>query len=680
MYRGITPNPPVVNTRKRRGSIIDYHAMVESKSARRSTTMNTPSRSLVETSVSRAFDKLVGELHESLDYLTEAKVTDDYDIADAIHAKYGYTGCLRNLHQLANDIELLKRLVVLLRQCPGDRVEYIKWLEDVIIMQWARHVPTSSNVQVGEQTGAITPSTDDGGDHTIEERLRKQLALKRSGASTTGSAELESRETGIVSASLVARPWRESLNAAASMLGGSSASIPLPANVQESGAIILSAAASGIDNDSPMRDPKWLRLETNWPYMTAAPKWAFKEHQSLYNWSIASSSSRFSAWLLSQAFDHPKAILTATSIVGRVNIAAFYKGYGVSKVLLNCCKDIYLREVNKKKGRLLESSDEVYAECDFSTAKIERFLRTAYGSHDSKKRDSRPVHVINEWKLSRGIGRYMITDKGVDTCKTNSRKKIRSLLTEILGLELENCVPEKSVENISRWPLVIQSVIDLSERITKGLVALKGAAKDILAAGALTRDDITAVLDMETSLEMVASAIKEFHGRNSLKIDCAAATALHLLLPRWSFGQVAWSDYLCLFLVTGFPSGKALFDNDQWCEVLLRKSNLESNLLVGYAVAVAASLSPDSWADFARGSDIPVKTAPKQELRCMLVNQYFVAIAAILEADRQLSAMLPTRTDCLTPALASKLKVGSGDDDATRSEKVGSVIPDLWDE
>jgi hypothetical protein len=102
MYRGITPNPPVVNTRKRRGSIIDYHAMVESKSARRSTTMNTPSRSLVETSVSRAFDKLVGELHESLDYLTEAKVTDDYDIADAIHAKYGYTGCLRNLHQLAS--------------------------------------------------------------------------------------------------------------------------------------------------------------------------------------------------------------------------------------------------------------------------------------------------------------------------------------------------------------------------------------------------------------------------------------------------------------------------------------------------------------------------------------------------------------------------------------------------
>jgi hypothetical protein len=451
---------------------------------------------------------------------------------------------------------------------------------------------------------------------------------------------------------------------------------------------------------------RWALLEANWPLTLRDTNFNFREHKEIYALSKR-PNSMFSSWLLAKAFDHPKMVITATSIVGKFKLAASFKRMDL--VLLNCCKSIFLAELKKKRGLLLRDMP-AFKEEDYSDARIKRFILTEYGVRDAKKKHSTSdakrrmatamadvtgtkSMPLAQWKIARGAGRYAIIQYGIDSCKTNTRKKIRQqLLAEILEVPImsKSTTATTSHETLSssKWGRFLDAISlfssDLTSMKEELMVALNGEANP----PSLTRSQLEHALQLDDKFRTLMDGVKEVlppSVAGNFTASCKLADAIqYLLLPRYSFGISPWTEYLHHFLIKGFPKGKELFENDEWADVLDKNSKLESTLLVGYAVATSACCSGEAWTTFCQADDEEEDTSTPAIAHCKRINDYFGAIADLLEVDRVISKLLPP-SDRLTEALASSKLFGSSTNSSSmmmsedsNASDLGFMALDIW--
>ena len=419
---------------------------------------------------------------------------------------------------------------------------------------------------------------------------------------------------------------------------------------------LLGRERSGLEDQEV--NLRWELLEAHWPQKVTPPKSELpRKHVALYKRYLQGGFS-ISGWLLSRAFDHPRLLLLGLSIQGSLKVSAEKKV--LHTVLIDVCSELFSNLLSECDGYLLKNVEcrgrnICFIESDFNSKPITRFLFTIYRFKEFRKKkllieSANAQHVgvenaslrgISQWSIMRSIYRY--SGCGIDLLKSNSRRYIRET---ILGRVFHVALPLKKADRLidqKTWLEFFAHIHAISKALDDGLNTLKAKCNTIDQK--FTRSEISSIMDLKAVFNFEAVAIDNLRkgstGADAEKLNCII---FRLLLPRFSFGERNWVEFLQSFTVCGFTHGSTLFDDDEFKDSVSSSPYFEAGLFTGYAVAVLASWSTTHWFSFSA-----------QARMVMHVNDYFGDIKSCLEVDHKLAEMVHLGELPLSKAVANYL-------------------------
>jgi hypothetical protein len=419
---------------------------------------------------------------------------------------------------------------------------------------------------------------------------------------------------------------------------------------------LLGRERSGLEDQEV--NLRWELLEAHWPQKVTPPKSELpRKHVALYKRYLQGGFS-ISGWLLSRAFDHPRLLLLGLSIQGSLKVSAEKKV--LHTVLIDVCSELFSNLLSECDGYLLKNVEcrgrnICFIESDFNSKPITRFLFTISRFKEFRKKkllieSANAQHVgvenaslrgISQWSIMRSIYRY--SGCGIDLLKSNSRRYIRET---ILGRVFHVALPLKKADRLidqKTWLEFFAHIHAISKALDDGLNTLKAKCNTIDQK--FTRSEISSIMDLKAVFNFEAVAIDNLRkgstGADAEKLNCII---FRLLLPRFSFGERNWVEFLQSFTVCGFTHGSTLFDDDEFKDSVSSSPYFEAGLFTGYAVAVLASWSTTHWFSFSA-----------QARMVMHVNDYFGDIKSCLEVDHKLAEMVHLGELPLSKAVANYL-------------------------